>query len=148
LFEWGMFVYRTRHPDWAGIGAMEEFRHYQEAAGVPFSPEDLGWVDSRSALERMRVRLARRGARFVVVLFRYRTGVVLEDRAMTRLQEFGAAADVPVFDAAPFFAGRDPRELVLIPGEDPHPNVEGTALLAAGILRVLDEHGLVPTRAH
>jgi hypothetical protein len=139
LFEWGVFAYRQRYPDWQGLSRMETRRQAREAAGIPFSTEDLGWRESRAALERIADMARQRGVPFVVVLFRYAAGGST-DRVLERLTEFSAATGVPVVDAMPWYADH-PAAALVVSMFDPHPNVEGHERLARGILGLVEPGG-------
>src|SRR5262245_50178338 len=145
LFEWGAFVYRTRvqGPDWTQLALWERWRRRREADGPAFAPDDPGWLTSRAALAEIVALAQSRGARPIV--FPHHLGEMhLGPLALARLEEFGAETGVPVRDSAPYFAGHDPRALINREGVDLHPNAEGHALLAAGMLAALEDAGLVP----
>ena len=143
LFEWAAFTAtRLRGIDWHGLRAMHDWSEERRAAGPLFAPTEPGWLESRAALGRILALVRAHGARLAIFLYN------LEDwppapAARERLEEFGRETGVPIFDTLPFFAGRSPATLVNAPIVDPHPNAEGHALLAAGMVRMLRATGLL-----
>jgi lysophospholipase L1-like esterase len=149
LFEWGAFVYRSRLApmDWRPLRQMAQWqREREQARQLPFTAEDPGWLESRAALRRMAETARAHGASLAVLL--YNLGELMPGpTALERLRELGREIGVPVFDTAPFFAGRPPATLVNHALRDPHPNAEGHALLAAGMARTLEAEAMLPTAA-
>jgi hypothetical protein len=139
LFEWAVYVYRERYPDWAGLGRMAERDKARAEAGEPFSLTDKGWLESRAALERIAVAAKEHGAGFVIVLFRY-AHAELSDRVLARLTEFSETHGVPVVDGMTWYQGRVPA-LYFVTPFDSHPNAEGQDRLARGILTLLEPEG-------
>jgi hypothetical protein len=136
IFEWGVFVYYQQYPDWAGLSQMAERDQAKAAAGVPFAPDEKGWLQSRAALERIAAFAHRHRAPFVIVLFRYDRSE-LTDRALERLVEVGRTSGATVVDAMPWFEGRDPVSFFVAPF-DRHPNAAGHEIIAQGIARLLE----------
>jgi hypothetical protein len=135
LFEWAVYVYYQRYPDWAGLSQMAEREKAKSEAGEPFAPDETGWLQSRAALAGIAEAASARNARFLVVFFRYEESA-LGDRILARLREFGEANDVPVVDAAPWYADREAEDFFVAPF-DAHPNADGHARLARGIVEVV-----------
>lgn len=142
LFEWGVYAYYQRNPDWAGLSRMAERDRARAAAGAPFAASEKGWLESRAALVRIAAAAHARGARFAIVLFRYDRSE-LTDRVLKRLGEFGKMNDVLIVDAMPWYEGRDPESFFVAPF-DRHPNAEGHERLAQGIATLLEQNGLLP----
>jgi lysophospholipase L1-like esterase len=150
LFEWAAFVYRSRVAplDRGAVREVAWLQRQREAAGASFAPDDPGWLRSRAALGRIDALARAHGARLAVFLHNL-GNLPPAPAALERLREFGAAGGVPVFDTAPFFAGRPWAALIndRAPAFDFHPNAEGYGLLAEGIGRTLRAQGLLPRRA-
>ena len=145
LFEWAAFVYQTRleRPDPVGVRRYAVRQRKLKAAGMPFSPDDRGWLKSRAALGRMATLARRHGARLVIFM-QNQLNRPPERMALMRLEEVGREVDVPVFDTWSFLAGHHPVSLMNDAFRDPHWNAQGHALYAAGIARVLVSEGFLP----
>ena len=145
LFEWAVFVYKTRvvGADWAGIRMIQDWRQARRAEGQPFSPTEPGWLESRAALGHIADLARARGGRLAIFLYNM-NGLPPAAEALARLSEFGAETGTPVFDTKSFFAGHDLVSITNAAYIDPHPNAAGHALLAEGVARTLRAAGLVP----
>lgn len=144
LVEWAAFARETYLPrDYDRYLRITAERERQRtSAGAPFAADDPWWMQSASELERMRQILEREGRRLVVFVFRNRERLGRVDVALERLQEFGAATSVPVYDTWPMLAGVPVRERILS-AYDQHPNALGHRLLADGILARLRSSGVL-----
>jgi lysophospholipase L1-like esterase len=138
LFEWGAFVYKTRviGIDWPGLRQVRQWKEERAKQGVPFSPDEPGWLESRAALGRLLALTRAHDAGFVVFLYDM-DGAPPAATALERLREFGAETGVPIFTTRPFFADRRPVDLINMAFVDPHPNAAGHDVLARGIADTL-----------
>lgn len=126
--------------DWALLH-LNEWNRERQSAGAPFTANDPGWLESRTALAQI-VRVTRaQGAHpvfFMWNLGRYPPG----DPALARLRENGRGARGPrVRHGAAVRAVLGVREQRV---HGPDPNAAGHERLAAEVARVLREAGWVP----